>query len=182
MLKLLTWRADWSLNIEALDQDHRALIAHLAGICQRFSPEVSSVRDGNALALIEALTDLGEAVRAHLQREEAFMQAFGYADIGEHQSEHAILMAEFTAMLREWRAEGVHVFDETIQAMVCDWLLAHILGADHDFADAYFQMCNRDDIPPDRQRALAQLRFTGAAATQSAPTPSSPMISSARRA
>ena len=141
MPKLLTWRDDWSLNIETLDQDHRALIDQLAEICLRFCPEASWGRSGHAQALIEALSDLGEAMRAHFQREERFMRAFGYEGIGEHQCEHAMLMAEYTAMLREWGSEGAHVFDESHQAVVRDWLLGDILGADRAFADAYFRLC-----------------------------------------
>lgn len=154
MPKLLTWRDEWSLQIEALDRDHRALIDQLADICIRFCPEASSGRSGDANALINALSGLGEAMREHFQREEDFMRAFDYDAIGEHQSEHAILMAEFTAMLREWRGDGLHVFDETSQGIVRDWLLAHILGADRTFAEAYFRLCGRDD-EADQQRIMS---------------------------
>ncbi len=155
MPRLLAWRQDWSLNIEALDRDHRALIDQLGDICLRFCPEATSGRAGDANALIDALSQLGDSMRDHFQREEDFMRAFDYAGIGEHQCEHAMLMAEFTSMLREWRAEGLPVFDETIQGIVRDWLLAHILGADRTFADAYFRLCGRD-VSADRQRAMAQ--------------------------
>ncbi|MBK1723644.1 bacteriohemerythrin [Thiocystis violacea] len=154
MPKLLTWREEWSLHIEALDRDHRALIEQLGDICIRFCPQASRGRSGDANALINALTALGEAMREHFQREEDFMRAFDYDGVGEHRSEHAILMAEYTAMLRDWRAEGLHVFDETIQGIVRDWLLAHILGADRAFAETYFRLCGRDD-EADQQQTMA---------------------------
>jgi hemerythrin len=157
MPKLLTWRDEWSLNIDDLDRDHRALIDQLADICLRFCPEASWGRAGNALALIDALSDLGEAMRAHFQREEEFMLAFGYEGIGQHRSEHAMLMAEFTAMLREWRADGLHVFDEMAQGGIRDWLLAHILGADREFANVYFRLCGRQESL-ERNRAMTQLQ------------------------
>lgn len=154
MPKLLTWREDWSLHIEALDRDHRALIDQLADVCIRFCPEASSGRSGDANALIDALTQLGESMREHFRREEDFMRAFDYEGIGEHQSEHALLMAEFTAMLREWRANGLHVFDEATQGLVRDWLLAHILGADRAFAETYFRLCGREE-DADQQRTMS---------------------------
>lgn len=157
MPKLLTWRPEWSLHLDTLDRDHRALIEQLADVCLRFCPEASSGRAGNALALIDALTDLGEAMRAHFRREEEFMRSFAYDGIGRHRNEHAILMAEYTDMLREWRAEGLHVFDEAAQSTVRDWLLAHILGADREFANAYFRLCGRDESP-DQKRVLVQLQ------------------------
>lgn len=157
MPKLLTWRDEWSLGIDALDKDHRSLIEQLADICVRFCPEASRGRSGDANALLDALSELGDAVRAHFQREEEFMQAYYYDRIGEHRSEHALLMAELTALLREWRGEGMHVLDETAQAMVRDWLLAHILGADRDFVVSYFRLCGREELT-DRQHAMAQLQ------------------------
>lgn len=155
MPKILTWREEWSLNIEALDRDHRALIDQLADICLRFCPEASAGRAGDASALVNALSDLGEAMRAHFAREETFMQALGYEGIAEHRSEHALLMAEYTSLLRELRAEGVAVFDEATQENVRYWLLVHILGADRDFANAYFRLCGWDllgDLGPVQDR------------------------------
>lgn len=149
MPKLLTWHDEWSLNIETLDQDHRELIAQLADICLRFCPESGYTVVADGEALIDALSRFGEAARAHFKREEAFMRAFDYELIGEHQSEHALLMAEFTALLREWRQEGLQVFDEAHQAIIRDWLLAHILGADRHFAETYFRLFGMP-IPAER--------------------------------
>ncbi|SDX95031.1 hemerythrin [Allochromatium warmingii] len=144
MTKLLTWHDEWSLDIETLDQDHRDLIEQLGSICLRFCPEASSGRAGDANALLDALTQLGESMREHFQREEAFMRSFDYANIGEHQSEHAVLMAEFTTLVREWREDGLTIFDEASQGIIRDWLLAHILGADRHFAETYFTLFSRD--------------------------------------
>ncbi|QIK38527.1 hemerythrin family protein [Caldichromatium japonicum] len=140
MPKLLTWHDEWSLNIETLDQDHRELIAELADICLRFCPESGYALVADAKVLMDALTQFGESVRAHFKREEAFMRSFDYEFIGEHESEHALLMAEFTALLRDWRQERLQVFDEAHQAIIRDWLLAHILGADRHFAETYFRL------------------------------------------
>ncbi|MGQ9660084.1 MAG: bacteriohemerythrin [Thermochromatium sp.] len=148
MTRLLTWHDEWALGIELLDQDHRDLIEQLAEICLRFCPEASPGRSGDANALFDALTRLGESMREHFQREEAFMRSFDYEGIGEHQCEHAVLMAEFTTLLREWREEGLAVFDESSQGIIRDWLLAHILGADHHFADTYLKLF--DGAAPER--------------------------------
>lgn len=140
MPKLLTWHDEWSLNIETLDQDHRDLIARLGDICLRFCPESGYALVAKGEALIDALSQFGEAVRAHFKREEAFMRSFDYEFVGEHEGEHALLMAEFTALLTDWRREGLQVFDESHQAIIRDWLLAHILGADRHFAETYFRL------------------------------------------
>ncbi|MBK1707728.1 bacteriohemerythrin [Marichromatium gracile] len=155
MSKLPRWREDWSLNIDVIDQEHRALIERLADLCLRFCPEATPTRSGEAHALIEALAELGEQARAHFQHEERFMRAIGFDELPEHQREHALMMAEYTALLREWRAEGVEVFTPAIQETVREWLLAHILGADREFARAYFQLCGGDDpVAPRPSRNL----------------------------
>ncbi|EXJ13897.1 bacteriohemerythrin [Imhoffiella purpurea] len=169
MSKLLAWRDEWSLNIDVLDKDHRALIERLGDICMRFCPEASAGRSGDALALLDALNELGEEVRRHFQREEDFMRAYDYEGIGEHRSEHALLMAEFTTLMREWRAEGLHVFDRTVQSIVSDWLLAHILGADREFAEVYFQLCGRD-VSLDEHRSMTQLQSSYRSGLKSAST------------
>jgi hemerythrin-like metal-binding protein len=140
MTRLLTWHDEWSLDIDVVDAEHRGLIEQLADICNRFGPEASSRRSGDAFALIDALTDLGESVREHFKREEELMQAVGYEEIAEHLTEHALLMAEYTDQLRHWRAEGMDVFDEDAQENARDWILDHILGADRDFAKAFHEM------------------------------------------
>jgi hemerythrin len=139
MILVLDWRDEWSLNIYALDMEHRDLVGRLAEICSRFGPEASAKRAGDALALAEALADLGEAVREHFNREEDLMQAVGYAGIAEHRTEHALLMAEYADMVRHWGAEDIQVLDEAAQASVRDWILDHILGADRDFAKAFLE-------------------------------------------
>jgi hemerythrin-like metal-binding protein len=143
MTRLLAWHDEWSLNIDVLDAEHRGLIEHFAEICRRFGPEASPRRSGDAFALIDALTDLGEAVREHFKREEELMQAVGYEDIADQRTEHALLMAEYADQLRHWRAEGIDVFDEDAQDNARDWILDHILGADRDFAKAFHEMDDR---------------------------------------
>ncbi len=147
MAKLLTWREDWSLSIDALDADHRALIERLGDICLRFCPEASHAPVSDVSGLLDALTELGQQMREHFRREEAFMREIGYERLGEHMNEHAMLMAEYTEMLRDWRESGVLIFDDSIQQSVRHWMLAHILGSDTDFARSYFQICGLESTP-----------------------------------
>ena len=143
MTKLMPWRTEWSIGIATVDDDHRALIESLMDICLRFCPESRSGVEGqgDGGALLAALDALGERVRSHFQREEAFMRAIGYERLGEHVREHAVLMAELKEMLQGWREQDLQVFDESIYESMRRWLLEHILGADRAFAEAYFRIC-----------------------------------------
>jgi hemerythrin len=160
MTKLLTWRDEWSLGIEPLDRDHRALIERMGDLCVRYCPELTDprvrrypglrllgafARPGEELpGLLSDLTDLGERMRAHFRREESFMRAIGYERRAEHEGEHAILMAEYSEMLRGWRERQLAVFDEPTQESVRRWILDHILGTDRGFAQVYFRICGQD--------------------------------------
>ncbi|NCC30069.1 MAG: hemerythrin [Gammaproteobacteria bacterium] len=162
MARLLTWHDEWSLNIDVLDAEHRGLIEHLADICHRFGPEASPRRSGDAFALIDALTDLGEAVREHFKHEEELMQEVGYEDFAEHRTEHALLMAEYTDQLRRWRAEGIDVFDEDAQENARDWVLDHILGADRELTKAFHAPGDRLTATVSRHGIAAPARINAA--------------------
>lgn len=148
MTKLMTWRDEWSIGIATLDADHRALIETLMDICLRFCPEsgagTAASGPGQAGGLVDALEGMGEQVREHFRREEAFMRAIGYERLGEHVREHAVLMAELKDMLRDWRERDIRVFDDSTHEAMRQWLLTHILETDRSFADAYFRICGID--------------------------------------
>lgn len=160
MPKLLIWREEWALGIEVLDRDHRALIERMGDLCVRHCPELAEPRasrsrdslirsafarlGGASAGLLPDLTDLGERMRAHFQREVAFMRAIRYERSGQHEGEHAILMAEYTEMLRRWQEQDLRVFDEVTQEGVRRWLLDHILASDREFASFYFRICGQN--------------------------------------
>lgn len=162
MTKLLTWRNEWSLGIDTLDRDHRALIERMGDLCVRYCPQLFDPRaqtfagsrilasfdlpGQQSTGLLADLQALGEQMRAHMRREEAFMRAIGYERLAEHQGEHAILMAEYREMLRGWQDSGLQVFSESTQEGVRRWLLDHILGADREFAEFYFRICGQDGL------------------------------------
>jgi hemerythrin len=156
MTKLLIWRNEWSLGIDALDADHRALVGTLIDISLRFCHQAALPADlpGRAKApvtpvssgapaadLIEALVGFGVKAQAHFRREEAFMRAIHYAQSEQHAAEHAVLVSQFKAMLRDWRGRAITVFDDAARERVCQWLLTHILESDRRFAKVYFDLC-----------------------------------------
>jgi hemerythrin len=179
MPKLLTWREDWSLGIDLLDADHRALIGRLADICLHFCPQAGgglrplpwlyppapSSRQG--ADLIGALTRLGDEANAHFRREESFMRAIGYERLDEHEAEHARMTETYGEILDDLRAQGVRALNDQIRESVSEWLLDHIVGGDRAFASAYFRLCGTDNpsdaptlaVPRRIQARLPAARF-----------------------
>jgi hemerythrin len=144
----LTWRDDWAVAIDALDDEHRTLVEGLSEICQRYAdlsdtPDAQltrSGRRGRATDLVADLEHLGEQVRDHFRREEAFMRSVDYPDIAEHQCEHALLMAEYQEMVRDLRQRGETRLDAAMIKSLNDLLIPQILGADRAFAAYYLRM------------------------------------------
>ena len=112
MAKILTWRDDWTLSIDTLDEDHRGIVDLLLAIASRFADEPQSadksgIGEGVAAVdgdedLYQALDRLGAFTRQHFKREEEFMRTIDYPGLAKHRSEHALLMAEHTALVREF--------------------------------------------------------------------------------
>jgi hemerythrin len=154
----LTWRGEWAVYIEALDEDHRALVDLLSEICRRYCAGYD--RPGGIPAmdpwsvprgeLITSLEELGQQVRAHFRREESFMRSIQYPGLPDHQCEHALLMAEYTAMVRILKGQGAVHLDHAAMEDLHDWLIPEVLGADRAVADFYFQLL--DEGRPDGRR------------------------------
>jgi len=148
MPQSLTWRDDWAVSIDALDDDHRALVHLLSGICQRYADQEARPdgrsspgrRVGQDIDLIADLERLGEQVRDHFQREEALMRSIDYPGLPAHQCEHALLMAEYRSMVRELKEQGETHLDPAAMENLNDWMIPQILGADRALADYYFQI------------------------------------------
>lgn len=145
MSKLLSWDDEWSLGIAPLDKDHRDLADRYSDIVLRFCPEAIAHRAECGEALLSALAELGEAARRHFWRAETFMASLGYEGVEAHRAENAQMMEEYTRLLHAWRKEKLQVFDESAQTVVREWLLAHILGTNRDFACHFFQVSGQEE-------------------------------------
>ncbi|MEA3276868.1 MAG: hemerythrin family protein [Pseudomonadota bacterium] len=147
MEKIITWHDHWTLHIDTLDEDHHALVELLSDLARCFATEPGEGSGSDELAdcagvdLFAALEQLGAHAREHFRREEEFMRGIDYPGLAEHRTEHALLMAEYTELVRDLKEQGVRHIDEKTLETLKHWLIAHILGADRGFADVYFQLC-----------------------------------------
>jgi len=116
----MTWKADMSVGLEELDQDHRFLIQ----VINRLA--VNAEDDGDAEAVLECLASLRNYAEFHFAREESVMRACGYSTLAEHQDEHRAFVDRFD--------QGDANFHREInQNLICYrkyWLTHHILVVD----------------------------------------------------
>ncbi|WP_295879491.1 hemerythrin family protein [uncultured Thiohalocapsa sp.] len=161
------WREHWCVGIEALDRDHRALAAILNHMALRFGAHnihaadtglrTSARESAVPTALRYWLDALRERAREHFAREEALMRATHYPDTAEHASEHALMLAEYTALVRDICARGDEQLRLSDLEALKQWLLGHMLDMDKRLA-CYLRENGVTALPvgPSRSRAAAR--------------------------
>lgn len=131
MTELLTWRDDWLLDIDLLDDEHRQMV-HL--INRLATPD-------ETIPLIQRLDDLIAHLRGHFQLELVFLREIGYPDMGGHSREHSMQMAEFVDMRRELARIPLASQPQTLEASdlraIKHWFFNHVVAEDRRYAAFY---------------------------------------------
>ena len=129
MKKFLTWRDDWYLGIDAIDQQHLRLVDLVNQTADLINTEKSSAAgNGGGMELVLLLQ---EETRQHFRDEEAFMRAHDYPQVTRHHREHALLQAELKDLIREIE-EGRRGFDIKTLTSLKHWLIDHVIESDLD--------------------------------------------------
>lgn len=130
------WRDQWCVGIDALDRDRRAIAAIVNHIALRFGEREGAAimqaprTAGAPSALRYWLDALHERAREHFNREEALMRLTHYPDTAEHAGEHALMLAEYTALVRDIIARGDERLRlEDLEALK-QWFMGHVLDMD----------------------------------------------------
>jgi hemerythrin len=137
------WREQWCVGIDALDRDRRALAAILNHIALRFGETEDSLPSGRPApgdtlqrrpqapsALRYWLDALRGRAREHFEREEALMRVTHYPGLPEHAGEHALMLAEYTALMRDIVARGDERLRLADLEALKQWFMGHVLDMD----------------------------------------------------
>ncbi|MET0071281.1 MAG: bacteriohemerythrin [Candidatus Thiodiazotropha sp.] len=131
MKRFLTWRDDWCLGIEGIDNQHLRLVElvnQIAGLLEADNPD----SDGEATPM-QLIQQLQVETRLHFRSEEAFMRECGYPEYVSHHREHAMLLAELKELIREIE-EGKRKIDIDTLTSLKHWLINHVIDSDLDIA------------------------------------------------
>ncbi|CAO3413693.1 bacteriohemerythrin [Azospirillum endophyticum] len=124
----IQWSRWMSVGNDALDEDHRVLIA----IVNRLYDEAGRQDP----TLIEAV--LGELIaytRHHFAEEEAQMLRLNYPTFAAHKALHDRLTQQVEAYRNDFRANGGNLSGEEVFLFCSDWLGKHILREDTRFGE-----------------------------------------------
>ncbi|MGB5833476.1 MAG: hemerythrin domain-containing protein [Thiohalocapsa sp.] len=136
MQAFIVWRDEWTLHVDFLDEDHRclaALLNHVAADLWRCADAGPS--SAASASLMPRLESLGAQMHKHFRREEAIMRETDYPLFFGHKSEHDLLLAEYTVMLRDISSDGLRGLEPSTLEALKEWLIAHTLGDDKALAE-----------------------------------------------
>lgn len=131
-MDITQWSNEYSLGIEDIDEQHKALIECLAGLERSMTTRDERQRWS---AIHYAIVQLTDYTRIHFAVEESLMRIMRYPEVNRHCSQHQM----FIAYLREVERKSINfdVSEDEIVSFLRQWLIAHILEEDKRYAN-YF--------------------------------------------
>jgi hemerythrin len=92
-MRLLSWKDEYSVGIEAVDHEHRELI----DLINRLHDELDAPTA--KLTVPAFFGDLLKGISAHFALEEKFMRDRGYNALGAHKGDHERLLDDLCAIM-----------------------------------------------------------------------------------
>ncbi|BDG04224.1 bacteriohemerythrin [Anaeromyxobacter oryzae] len=121
----ITWDPSLAIGVDEIDRQHVELFDRLDRLLEAARAGKTADEVGRLLGF------LGEYVVEHFGAEEALMRARGYPGLAEHRAEHERFVAEFSALLQEYLADGATLLLVVrVNARVTAWLREHIYRTD----------------------------------------------------
>ncbi|MBF0323583.1 bacteriohemerythrin [Magnetospirillum moscoviense] len=123
----ISWTDDLLTGVDAIDNDHKALIALMNAIFASTShgPE----------AISSAIGELTSYTKHHFAAEQVIMEKAGYTGLSDHIYEHEHLVFQLERMIDGLMRMGAAGVDAELVRILRGWLVDHILGFDMKFAE-----------------------------------------------
>jgi hemerythrin len=99
-MSLIEWNSEFTLGIEEIDGEHRALVALINAL-----HETMAAGTGRA-EIIDGISEIYTLVSAHFAREEALMRETRYMAYAEHKEDHEVLLDDLREILDGVRSGG----------------------------------------------------------------------------
>jgi hemerythrin len=117
-MALLQWKAHYSVGIEAVDHEHKELIA----LINRLHDELTGA--GTVFSVEAFFGDLLTAISAHFALEERFMREQHYDQLAQHKADHERLLDEIRTMMDDFIGDAEAGRDD-LSARLDAWFSRH---------------------------------------------------------
>lgn len=125
-MQFMTWNPTYSVEVAAIDAQHRHLVGMINGMMEVLS------RGSESVEIVALLEDLLEYTRFHFDFEEKLMARAGYTGLDAHREKHAAMKAEVTRLLAEAQSSRTVVAIKLMNFLK-SWLSKHIMGTDKEY-------------------------------------------------
>ena len=92
-MSLIDWNDEFTLGIEAVDSEHRALVTLINALHDTMSAHA------RRSDIVEGISRIHALVAAHFAREEAFMRKARYMAYAEHKEDHEVFLDDLRDMI-----------------------------------------------------------------------------------
>ncbi|MDX2368939.1 MAG: bacteriohemerythrin, partial [Colwellia sp.] len=130
----LIWNEGMSVGIDAIDEDHKKIIAILAKLTSAEYGETSE-QTINAI-----FTELEHYVILHFAREEALLEQACYAELKAHKANHLKFIEQLPKLKQEWLTKDCLASSEKITTFLHKWIVNHILVDDLDYVSSVYKL------------------------------------------
>jgi two-component system cell cycle response regulator len=147
----LLWNEGMSVGIDAIDTDHKQIIAILA--------KLTSAQHGatSAQCINAIFTELEHYVTLHFAREESLLEQAGYADIAAHKVSHQKFIEQLPELKQEWLTKDCLACSEKITTFLHQWIIKHILIEDLDYVSSAHKFSNSANKIKDKNKWQASI-------------------------
>jgi hemerythrin-like metal-binding protein len=123
-MALIDWKDEFAVGVEAVDHEHKQLIALINELHARLDDERSQAEVQNFFGEIHA------AISSHFALEERIMQDAGYDDFAAHKADHERLLDEIREIMdRHWRG-AYERYEDVLSSHLKDWFTRHFRDMD----------------------------------------------------
>jgi len=124
----MQWKEEFSVGVDAFDQDHKILF----DLVNQFEIAEST---GKSTDHIKAVLDtLVDYTKTHFKREEDMMEKYGYIDTVTHRQAHKRLAEQVISFCDLYESGDTSISNDLV-AFMNNWLQIHILDEDMDYKD-----------------------------------------------
>jgi hemerythrin-like metal-binding protein len=141
----MKWDDGFAIGIEAIDNQHKKIFEHLLAI------ENSVAKRDPWHILHFFVMQLAEALKFHLEVEEALLEILRYPDRVEHGESHGRLLQQIDELEDQLRNKAS---GESLVGFFEIWFVRHVLNADREYA-AYI----KEEFPALMDGSLASPRL-----------------------
>jgi diguanylate cyclase (GGDEF)-like protein/hemerythrin-like metal-binding protein len=137
------WNDGMSVGIDAIDEDHKNIIAIIAKL------SYAKNEDASKQTITAIFTELEHSIVTHFGKEEELLEQSCYADIIAHKANHQKFIEQLPILKKEWLTENCRETSDKIITFLQQWIVNDILVEDLNYASSVKTM---DDLDNNRNK------------------------------